>query len=217
MGTIKNGITGGFSGKVGNIVGASWRGIAYLRSLPANMHNPRTEKQLTQRSKFSLIGRLLKALKPIIRVGFKSLAGKGKSAFSMAMKLNIENAVTGQYPDFGIDWSNLLIATGDLYPVNSASAACVAGSLDFTWDNTLANTAKPTDRVMLVACNASRGKVVYNMDAAARADTTASIPLPPFWDGEQVECYLVFVSEDGSMVADSFYAGSVTATAAAGG
>lgn len=217
MGTIKKGIMGGFSGKVGNIVGASWKGIAYIRSLPANVHNPRTEKQVTQRSKFSLIGSLLKELNPIIRVGFHSLAGPGRTAFSMAMTHNIDHAVTGVYPDFSVDWPNLLIATGDLFPVNSASATCVAGSLDFSWDKTMANNAKPTDRVMLVACNASRGKVVYNMDAAARADTTASIPLPPFWDGEQVECYLVFVSEDGSMVADSFYAGSVTATAAAGG
>lgn len=38
MGTIKQGILGGFSGKVGNIVGASWRGIDYIRSMPASVH-----------------------------------------------------------------------------------------------------------------------------------------------------------------------------------
>ena len=66
MGTIKKGIMGGFSGKVGNIVGASWKGIAYIRSLPASVHNPRTEKQVTQRNKFSLIGRLTKFCDPYL-------------------------------------------------------------------------------------------------------------------------------------------------------
>ena len=59
MGTIKKGILGSFSGKVGNIVGASWKGIAYIRSLPASVRNPRTVKQVTQRSKFIQAGRQL--------------------------------------------------------------------------------------------------------------------------------------------------------------
>ena len=74
MGTIKKGIMGGFSGKVGNIVGASWKGIAYIRSLPASVHNPRTEKQVTQRTRFSLMGRLLKMLTPILRIGLKGMS-----------------------------------------------------------------------------------------------------------------------------------------------
>lgn len=47
MGTIKKGILGGFSGKVGTVVGSSWKGIAYMRSLPQNMKNPRTEGQVS--------------------------------------------------------------------------------------------------------------------------------------------------------------------------
>lgn len=62
MGTIKKGILGSFSGKVGNVVGASWRNIAYMRSLPSSMRNPRTEKQVTQRNRFSLIGKFLKCI-----------------------------------------------------------------------------------------------------------------------------------------------------------
>ncbi len=32
MGTISKGILGGFSGKVGTVVGGSWKGIDYMRS-----------------------------------------------------------------------------------------------------------------------------------------------------------------------------------------
>ncbi|MDD4417119.1 MAG: DUF6266 family protein, partial [Proteiniphilum sp.] len=65
MGTIKQGILGGFSGKVGNIVGASWRGIDYIRSMPASVRNPRTVAQVSQRTRFALIGKMLKTFVPV--------------------------------------------------------------------------------------------------------------------------------------------------------
>jgi hypothetical protein len=51
MGTIKQGILGGFSGKVGTVIGASWKGINYMRSIPQHVKNPRTAGQVSQRSK----------------------------------------------------------------------------------------------------------------------------------------------------------------------
>ena len=42
MGTIKQGILGGFSGKVGSVVGASWKGISYMRSQADHVKNPRS-------------------------------------------------------------------------------------------------------------------------------------------------------------------------------
>jgi len=72
MGTIKQGILGGFSGKVGNVVGASWKGIDYIRSLPSSVSNPRTPGQVTQRTKFSMVQSFLTSMIPVIRVGFKN-------------------------------------------------------------------------------------------------------------------------------------------------
>jgi hypothetical protein len=40
MGKINQGILGGFSGKVGNVVGGSWKGIEYMRVIPASIANP---------------------------------------------------------------------------------------------------------------------------------------------------------------------------------
>ena len=53
MATIKQGILGAFSGKVGSVVGSSWKGIAIMKALPASVANPRTAKQVIQRSKMS--------------------------------------------------------------------------------------------------------------------------------------------------------------------
>jgi hypothetical protein len=59
MGRIKKGILGGFSGKVGSVVGASWKSIDYIRSLPASVRNPRTPAQVNQRSKFATVIKFL--------------------------------------------------------------------------------------------------------------------------------------------------------------
>ena len=62
MGKIKQGILGGFRGKVGTVIGASWNGIAYMRGLAQSHKNPQTEAQLKQRSFFKevqdLVGQL---------------------------------------------------------------------------------------------------------------------------------------------------------------
>ena len=62
MGKIKQGILGGFKGKVGTVIGASWNGIAYMRGLPQSQKDPKTAAQIAQRDFFrevqDLVGQL---------------------------------------------------------------------------------------------------------------------------------------------------------------
>ncbi len=52
MGKIKQGILGGFKGKVGTVIGVSWNGISYMRGLAQSVKNPKTAAQLQQRAFF---------------------------------------------------------------------------------------------------------------------------------------------------------------------
>lgn len=52
MGTINQGITGGFSGKVGTVVGGNWNGIDYMRSKESGRSDAKSNAQLNQRAKF---------------------------------------------------------------------------------------------------------------------------------------------------------------------
>ena len=67
MGTIKQGILGGFSGRVGTVVGSTWNSVHYMRALALSVGNPRTEKQQSQRSKFALTLSFLQAITPYVR------------------------------------------------------------------------------------------------------------------------------------------------------
>jgi hypothetical protein len=71
MGTIKKGILGGFLCKVGTVVGGSWKGISYMRSLPQSIKNPHTDGQMSQHTKFVLALSLLKLMTAFLRTGWK--------------------------------------------------------------------------------------------------------------------------------------------------
>ena len=50
MAVMSQGILGGLSGKIGNVVGSSWKGISVLKTKPLSVANPRTTAQVNQRN-----------------------------------------------------------------------------------------------------------------------------------------------------------------------
>ena len=133
MGKIKQGILGGFSGKVGSVIGSSWKGISYMRGKAVSIKNPQTLQQMRQRNKFALALSVLQPIVAFIRVGFKRYAYK-KSEFNAAMSYTIKNAIVGTYPNYEIDFSKLLVSRGTLTGANDAAAVAETGKIKFTWE-----------------------------------------------------------------------------------
>lgn len=213
MGTIKKGILGGFSGKVGNVVGASWKGVDYIRSLPSKVRNPRSKGQVAQRTRFSLIAKFVRALLPVIRVGFKQSAGAYNSAYSAAVSYNVQNAVKGEHPDFEIDFSNAMLSKGGLTGTYEAMATREPGILNAEWEPEARGNASVEDHVAIAAYNPIKQEAMYDLHAASRGDGSGELQLPTAWDGDEVEAFVMFISEDGKQVSDSVYTGRLEATA----
>ncbi len=213
MGTIKKGILGGFSGKVGNVVGASWKGVDYIRSLPSKVRNPRSKGQVAQRTRFSLIAKFVRALLPVIRVGFKQSAGAYNSAYSAAVSYNVQNAVKGEHPDFEIDFSNAMLSKGGLTGTYEATATREPGILNAEWEPEARGNASVEDHVAIAAYNPIKQEAMYDLHAASRGDGSGELQLPTAWDGDEVEAFVMFISEDGKQVSDSVYTGRLEATA----
>ena len=210
MGTIKKGILGGFSGKVGSVGGGTWNGITYMRSLPSNVKNPRTEKQLSQRSKFALTVKFLKPIHPYLRVGFKGFAG-GQTAFNAAMSYHLSNAISGEYPNYELDFTKALVSCGSLVTAEKVEATLVDGRVTFTWiDNSGIGNASPTDRAMPLVFNSTRNEAVYIKAGDARAEESTYLNLPSHWLDDEIQIYLGFISDDGLNVANSVYLGKKT-------
>ena len=62
MGKIKQGILGGFKGKVGTVIGSSWNGIAYMKGLPQSVKNSKSAAQIVQRDFFKEVQGLVSQL-----------------------------------------------------------------------------------------------------------------------------------------------------------
>lgn len=203
MGIINQGILGGFSGKVGSIVGFRWKSNYYIRARAAKVSNPRTPRQQEQRGKFATAFSFLKIIKPFIRIGYKEFT-QDKSAFNAAMSYTLKRAVTGSGKDITIDFNRTLVSMGTLMPIFEGTAMQKKDKMSFNWQNNSGTgNAEDTDIAMLLVYNKDKETALYNTEAALRSDTHAELPLPDDWQDNELVAYLSFRSADGSCVANS--------------
>jgi hypothetical protein len=211
MGTYKQGILGSFMGKIGSVIGSSWRGIYYMRIMPASVSNPQTPAQMEQRAKFSTAFAFLKPLVSFLRQSYKAAAIE-MSEINAAMSDCILNNILGTYPDFYVDYETLLVSTGPLQSVPSATAvADGGGDISITWDdNTGVGNAAADDIATIVIYNPDLPDIDVDLTAATRADGTATVTVPAIYVGSDVHVYLVLNTGVGGDFANSVYAGTVT-------
>ena len=123
----------------------------------------------------------------------------------------IANAIKGNYPNYSIDPTKVLISRGALTPAVNAMAIPVSGAINFEWDdNSGLSSAKPTDKALLAVVNTDKSEAVFDAAGAQRSKTAQSLSLPSNWSDDSVEIYMGFVSKDGREVANSVYLGSFT-------
>jgi hypothetical protein len=205
MGKISRGILGGFSGKVGNIIGATWKGIDYIRIVATNVTNPKTPAQESQRSKFVTVLRFLQPLVGFLRIGFRLYANR-MTQFNNAMSYNFHNAIIGVFPNYSIDPAEALVTRGNLTGVESVSAMVETGMLEVSWtDNSGNGSAKATDRALILAYDPDLKEAVYLTEGVIRSSESATLALPESLLGSQLHVYLGFISQDGTAVSNSIH------------
>jgi hypothetical protein len=211
MAIVKESPIGVLSGKIGQIVGATWKGRNYLRVSPGSIANPRTDKQQSVRLKFSVTMNFIRTNRQFIKLGFKNWAVQMTPA-NAALSYNFKNAIQGTYPNFTIDYPNALVSRGEIAPAfNQAAASTVAGTIAFTWDdNSDEMNSAADDKTLLLVYNPEKRQAVSINSLATRGDGTESITVPNSFSGDLVHCYIAFGDSDEIDVSDSRYAGAIT-------
>ncbi len=218
MGKIDKGILGGFNGKVGNVVGSSWKGISYMRSKPASSNKKASEKQIIQRARFMYAANYLQPLQPVIQVGYRALE-RCKTARNAAMSEFLNYALMGDYPSFTVNFDRLKLSKGSLEVPSDYTVALVDGRAVISWsvdsgseddqsdDKLLAELLE--NNVMLVTV--AEGSIPkYTLHKFKRRDGSGDIGLPDAPSGTEVHCYLAFMATDDSKrVSNSIHVGTV--------
>lgn len=206
MGIIKQGILGGFSGKVGSVVGTSWKGRAVMKAMPLSVANPRTSGQVNQRTKFSSCVELAKnLLGGSIAILDNPFAGN-MSGYNRFVKRN-----TAAFTTAGALIPNLLkISEGALGgveldgPVQVSQSGVTIG----IYFNSLSSPYNlSTDDVVVTIISKTTGEVlIAGRIIAKRADNNGAVTLNrPLEDNEEFYVYLSAIRVDKKYVSDSVY------------
>jgi hypothetical protein len=211
MATFEKGILGGFSGKVGNVVGARWRGKNVMRSLPQRGNYTPTEKQEEQRLKFKTVIGFLSPIVDVLNLYFGNPQGD-KSRSNLATSYHLKNAVVSGPEGMEMDYAKVLISKGDLRGLDGGTLAAAAGqTLNFGWqDNSGQGKATATDAFIVVVYVPDLNLFYNNLAVATRDATTATVTLPDFMASFEVEVWASFSKATTNFAAISTYMGAVT-------
>ncbi|MGS2764401.1 DUF6266 family protein [Sinomicrobium sp. M5D2P9] len=211
MATISKGILGGFSGKVGNIVGARWRNKDIIRSKPGPRSKPPTDKQLYQQMKFALVISFLQPLQDLQSRYFGSDRGS-KSRTNLAVSYTITEAIEEVDGEPTLVYSKVLITKGELAGFQNVALDNQAGGiLQLSWDdNSIQGNAMPTDMVNLVCYCADTNTFEPYLLLAQRSDGNATATLPEGYIGKEIQVWAFFNNEAQDRACNSPYLGAIT-------
>lgn len=192
MGKIALGILDGVSGKVGNVVGANWKGIDYIRAKATNRRDPKTEKQVQQRTRFKGLSDFAKPLVyHLIAPVWNHQAGK-MTGMNLFTKTNMPAFNSqGEIEDF----SKLVFSIGKLASPTELVVEKTDGTesgIDVSWVNGELDRGNADDRLMLVAIDKDNGMIYTQLKGiGARVDESTQIELP-FGPGDDVQLYFFY-------------------------
>jgi len=213
-----NGILGPISGKLGPVIGSTWKGTPYLRAVGAKTEKQPTPAQLVVRAKFKMASDVIKHLMPFVSLGYASYKRK-LTQRNVAMKHILSRAIEGVYPDFRVDYSKVQLAEGTLPGIlQGAIGADEPATLTIRWVYDVNDrSAKPNHYLMAAVYAPELGQSVVRTTLELREKEEAKILLPQNFSGQQVHVWTAFVDLDSMMknskpeaVSNSTYLGSVT-------
>lgn len=211
MARIPNGIIGDFIGTAGNVNGYVRNGVNFVRSRRRKSSAPMTPKRLAQQQKIKVCNKFTHSF---CGTGFfnKTFPAYGHSGtgFNRATSAIMNLAIIGTYPDTAIDYTQVLISQGPLPPAkNPTTAVSADGTILFSWEDNSGNgTAKPNDKVVLVAYFPATKSAFFSIAAAVRKDGQAVLPTPNM-QGVAAETWIGFLSDDEKDAANSVCSGKI--------
>jgi hypothetical protein len=210
MATYKQGANGAFSGKVGSVVGSNWRSVDYLKGMPKKSSKPITEPQLAQRLKFSLAPLYLSPIKDILNIGFKDKQLNKITGYNAAVKAFLSQAIGGTYPDFVIDFSQVVISKGSLLVFHGLNAVLQGNDLLLSWQSLLNRYNAFADDVLTVVLFNDNKKMYLVYEGVQRDALTYTAVIGANFTGDVIYGWAFSVKRDSSSVSNSQYLGTFT-------
>lgn len=216
----KKTILSGIRGRVGNIVISKSRNIEIIKDAPVRpKKGSQTENQDKQRALFKLAKDFYRNVgKDVAKVGFQLRKKAKMTKANAAMQDLMANAITGEYPNFKIEFSKVRMSS----PIDKIDACwnghCVAGegmTIDVTWEENPypGKTTRSHDNAAIIFYDETLERNIYfgmsSRGSVPRSALRWSYEGYPQLLGHNIHCWIFFVSADKKRVSESEYLGIV--------
>jgi len=211
MAKIAQGILGGISGTIANIIGGSWKGINYIRSKPLSVANPRTAGQVAQRTKFAATVAVSKVLLASIIKPLWDRFAQRESGYNAFLSANIDAFNSAGFPTP----TDMVMSEGTLQGVAdlASSSGAATGEVEINWtDNSGTGFALATDEVYITFYDGGDNEFFGIATPATRSSATVTVALPfDIAEGDNYSTWISFKRVDGTIVSNSQISSGVIA------
>lgn len=194
MARLDQGLLGGYSGKLGTTVGATWKGINVVRTYQPNVANPNTQLQRDHRYKFREIAQLgsfflASMVKPFWDKGAKKMSG-----YNAFVSMNAR----AMRDDLQFNPMNFIIGNGQMgHPEYEINLSEESNRLDIGWDkNEQVLYGQPTDELYLIAFNYVGEPIGYSLGEVKRSEALKRIDLIEGVDASEAVVCVAWLSEN---------------------
>lgn len=190
---ITAGIMSTVKGKVGGIVGSTWKGINTLREykIPAN---PQSAGQVLQRNRFATIQSFASQLLSTIITTYWNPFAIKMSGYNYFIQQNIAALAPTTYY---LTTSNVM-SKGSLEPVKTVAGTLSGGVVTITWDKQIIGNGSLTDNILLVVVNKETFATYVEDGTDTRDDETGNVTVTGETDATKLICFVSCYKGTGS-------------------
>ncbi len=163
MAKLKNGSFGGFTGKLGDLVGYYRNGVHHVKKAPGPRKTPPSLLQLQVQARFKLLNQFFSQLKGLLDHSFKNTT-KSMSCLNKAVSVN-KTVITGEYPSYRIDYAQVILSKYETPGSYSPQAVCISpGILKYSWTKSSGKVWSMIENILFVAAYCEKlNKWIYHL------------------------------------------------------
>jgi hypothetical protein len=207
MATLPEGIHGTPKGKLGTIIGSSWKGKPYIKVRSRKRTKKRSDEEKYNQDKFATLHEFLRPLLIFLRAGFKGYDGR-LEGYNAAKSYNLKNAFTGEPGKQQLDPSKILVSYGNL-PVPEIRCEVIEKEFHFTWEPASLRDQGGDDQVMMLVYNPEKSSSGRNWNTTGQLRKTGKDVLRSPGPGNY-HVWAAFNAHDRSRQSNSVYLGVVS-------
>ncbi|WP_207424862.1 DUF6266 family protein [Desertivirga brevis] len=200
---------GPFRGKLGHVVGSSWKGKPNLRSLPKKSTKPTSERKKKSQTALTFVSKWLAPINQLVMIGFDSYNPSITGRMS-AHSYNATHALSSGPEGFSIDYNKAHFSIGDLPHAPDAKAELIdEETISITWNPVCLNGAEISDVLMYAIYFSANTTAETGIGGYCRREGSMLLKIPSQCRGLRMEVMIAFKSVTNTNVSTSQYLGSL--------